>query len=188
MKTRRRGVKPRSFDSTFTGCRWGFLLVWGLFTRSDTWQPETGKRLCVIAVEGTDQISHSTLNCHRSAEIKGENSPVLCHNLFFFPMQWCHTWPSVRMWTSLTRQQQQDNNQPVTLEAEDYFWLAALSLPDQVSDLMQTSYCDFLCSLWSFPQCTVAEWTNIIFMTDYTYNTNSSLCWVSVFVLISAYE
>ncbi len=42
------------------------------FTRSDTWQPETGKGLCVIAVKGTDQISHSTLNCHRSAKIKGE--------------------------------------------------------------------------------------------------------------------
>lgn len=42
------------------------------FTRSDTWQPETGKGLCVTAVKGTDQISHSTLNCHRSAKIKGE--------------------------------------------------------------------------------------------------------------------
>lgn len=52
------------------------------FTRSDTWQTETGKGLCVIAVKGTDQISHSTLNCHRSAKIKGEKSPVLCHNLF----------------------------------------------------------------------------------------------------------
>lgn len=69
------------------------------FTRSDTWQPETGKGLCVIAVKGTDQISHSTLNCHRSAKIKGENSPVLCHYLFFL-MQGCHAWPRNRMWAS----------------------------------------------------------------------------------------
>lgn len=83
MKAQSRGVKPRSFVSMFTSCCWGFRLVWGLFTRSDKWQPETGKELCVIAVKGTDQISHSLLSCHRSAKIKGENSPALCHNLFF---------------------------------------------------------------------------------------------------------
>lgn len=48
------------------------------FTRSHTWQPETGKALCVTAVRGTDQISRSTLNCLRSAEIKGEKSPFCC--------------------------------------------------------------------------------------------------------------
>lgn len=66
------------------------------FTRSDTWQHETGKGLCVIAVKGTDQISRSTLNSHRSAEIK---DTMLCRNLFF-PMLRCHAWPRNHMWAS----------------------------------------------------------------------------------------
>lgn len=138
------GVKPRSFDSSLASCRWGFRLVWALFTRSDTWQPETGKGLCVIAVKGTDQINHSTLNCHRSAKIKGENSPVLCRNLFF-PMQRCHAWPHNRMWAKHTAwQQQPDNTHPVTLKAGDYISIISLKLSDHFSNLMQTSPPDFI--------------------------------------------
>lgn len=90
------------------------------FTRSDTWKPETGKGLCVIAVKGTDQISHSTLNCHRSAKIKGEKSPALCYNLLFSHAEV----PCLTLYSYVSKQQeqeQQDNKQAVTLKAEDHF-------------------------------------------------------------------
>lgn len=36
----------------------------------------------IAVLNGTDQISHSTLSCQRSAKIKGEKSPVLRHDPF----------------------------------------------------------------------------------------------------------
>lgn len=73
--------KTEKFFFFFSAFLWR-LSVSRHFTRSDKWQPETGKELCVTAVKGTDQISHSLL---RAAKIKGGNSPVLCSNLFFYP-------------------------------------------------------------------------------------------------------
>lgn len=65
--------------------------------------------------EGTDQINHSFL---RAAEIKGKNSPVLYHNLFFSPIQRCHAWPRNHMWASKahSRAERRDNKQPVILQ------------------------------------------------------------------------